>query len=91
MTLPSSSNIRYATSFGAALLIALSGCSPQQGAVPAGPAPSAAMSLANSPALQYPASAKAPSPDLRIGLSSGYQDAGEAIWNMQLVSHVPPS
>jgi hypothetical protein len=30
----------------------------------------------------------APSPDPRIGLKAGLQDAGQAIWNLNLVSHV---
>lgn len=30
----------------------------------------------------------APSPDPRVGLKAGLQDAGEAIWNMRMVSHV---
>ena len=32
----------------------------------------------------------APSPDPRVGLSAGLQDAGEAIWNLEKVSHTPP-
>ena len=31
----------------------------------------------------------APSPDPRVGLKAGLQDAGSAIWNMRMVSHVP--
>jgi hypothetical protein len=30
----------------------------------------------------------APSPDPRVGLKAGLQDAGEAFWNMRMVSHV---
>jgi hypothetical protein len=30
-----------------------------------------------------------PSPDPRIGLSPGLQDAGESIWNLEKVSHTP--
>ncbi len=30
---------------------------------------------------------KAPSPDPRVGLKAGLQDAGEAIWNLKKVSH----
>ena len=33
----------------------------------------------------------APSPDPRIGLRAGWFDAGEAIWNLRLVSATPPS
>src|SRR5579885_1596473 len=31
----------------------------------------------------------APSPDPRVGLKAGLQDAGEAIWNLRMVSHTP--
>ena len=31
----------------------------------------------------------APSPDPRVGLKAGLQDAGEAIWNLKKVSHTP--
>ncbi len=31
-----------------------------------------------------------PAPDPRVGLKAGIQDAGEAIWNLQMVSHTPP-
>ncbi len=33
----------------------------------------------------------APSPDPRVGLKAGWFDAGEAIWNLQVVSKTPPS
>jgi hypothetical protein len=32
----------------------------------------------------------APSPDPRVGLKAGVQDAGEAIWNLKMLSHTPP-
>ncbi|HEV8410062.1 MAG TPA: hypothetical protein VGQ30_06115, partial [Gemmatimonadaceae bacterium] len=32
----------------------------------------------------------APSPDPRVGLKAGLQDAGEAIWNLKKISHTPP-
>lgn len=35
-------------------------------------------------------SREAPSPDPRVGLSGGLFDAGEAIWNLQLLSTSPP-
>ncbi len=31
-----------------------------------------------------------PLPDPRVGLKAGIQDAGEAIWNLRMVSHTPP-
>ncbi|HXY29892.1 MAG TPA: hypothetical protein VEI06_04215 [Gemmatimonadaceae bacterium] len=43
------------------------------------PAPSAAMSTA------------APKPDPRVGLRGGLYDAGEAAWNLRIVSKTPPS
>jgi hypothetical protein len=35
--------------------------------------------------------ATAPSPDPRVGLKGGWFDAGQAIWNLQIVSMTPPS
>jgi hypothetical protein len=34
---------------------------------------------------------RAPSPDPRVGLKTGFKDAGEAIWNFRHVSLTPPS
>ncbi|MEP7087042.1 MAG: hypothetical protein ABI884_06885, partial [Gemmatimonadota bacterium] len=36
-------------------------------------------------------SARAPSPDPRIGLRAGLMNAGEATWNLRMVSHTLPS
>ena len=36
-------------------------------------------------------SASAPSPDRRIGLRPGWVDAGQAIWNLELLSTTRPS
>jgi hypothetical protein len=36
-------------------------------------------------------SSTAPTPDPRVGLSAGWRDAGEAAWNLRLVSNTPPS
>src|SRR4051794_1343898 len=36
-------------------------------------------------------STTAPSPDPRVGLRAGWMDAGEAIWNLKVVSKTPPS
>jgi hypothetical protein len=33
----------------------------------------------------------APTPDPRVGLKGGWFDAGEAIWNMRMISTTPPS
>src|SRR5256885_16296057 len=37
------------------------------------------------------AAAQAPSPDPRVGLKAGVTDAGQAIWNLKLLSAIPPS
>jgi len=37
----------------------------------------------------YDMSTTPPSPDPRVGLSAGHHDAGEAIWNMRLLSNTP--
>jgi hypothetical protein len=37
-----------------------------------------------------PPVAAAPSPDPRVGLKAGMLDAGQAIWNMRLISTTPP-
>jgi hypothetical protein len=39
----------------------------------------------------YNTSTAAPSPDPRIGLRAGWMNAGEAIWNLRVVSRTPPS
>jgi len=36
-------------------------------------------------------SAMTPSPDPRVGLKAGWWDAGQAAWNMNLISNTPPS
>jgi hypothetical protein len=36
-------------------------------------------------------SPNAPNPDPRIGLKAGVHDAGEAAWNMRIMSSTPPS
>src|SRR5437660_1164936 len=33
----------------------------------------------------------APTPDLRVGLKPGLKDAGQAAWNLRLITNVPPS
>jgi hypothetical protein len=49
------------------------------------------VSLLDAPPMKYPESAKAPSPDPRIGLKPGEaaRDAGEASFNMKLMSNSP--
>src|SRR5262245_51791489 len=42
-------------------------------------------------AAQNTKSADPPSPDPRIGLKAGLMDAGEAVWNLKVVSKTPPS
>ncbi len=65
---------------GAALLACTRGSAPETAAAPAA-------SGARTPML----SAAPPSPDPRIGLKAGWFDAGEAIWNLRLVSATKPS
>src|SRR4051812_1894676 len=53
-----------------------------------------AHSTTSSPGSTSPAASRstsAPSPDPRIGLRGGAADAGQAIWNLGLVSSTPPS
>ena len=49
---------------------------------------STSASPAGTPDMSAPLVA-APSPDPRVGLKAGLQDAGEAIWNLKKVSHTP--
>jgi hypothetical protein len=35
-------------------------------------------------------SARAPNPDPRVGLRAGLHDAGEAVWNLRVISETPP-
>ena len=63
----------------AGLLIA-AGCS-HAGVSSSGGAPSPASSM----------SMTAPSPDPRVGLHAGLHDAGEAVWNLKVLSQTPPS
>ena len=58
-------------------LLCLGACA-GSGAAPAGPVPARM-------------SAVAPSPDPRIGLRAGATDAGQAAWNLRLVSNTPES
>jgi hypothetical protein len=40
--------------------------------------------------MPFTMSATPPSPDPRVGLAPGWMDAGEATWNLQLISNTPP-
>jgi hypothetical protein len=51
----------------------------------------ASSSLDGAPSPAASTSTSAPSPDPRVGLRAGLTDAGEAIWNLRLVSQTPPS
>ncbi len=62
----------------AAVSIAVAACASTSGSAPS---PAAAANMSLTP----------PSPDPRIGLKPGWFDAGEAAWNMALVSTTPPS
>ena len=58
-------------------LVALAGCSAGSSAAPGGQSPTPMRS------------SDAPSPDPRVGLSAGLHNAGQAAWNMRLVSATP--
>lgn len=47
-------------------------------------------STASSVAIKPLHEAEPPSPDPRVGLQAGLFDAGEAIWNLEMVSQTPP-
>jgi hypothetical protein len=44
---------------------------------------------AESPAPESGRSARAPNPDPRVGLRAGLHDAGEAVWNLRVISETP--
>ncbi len=78
------------------LALALAGCSsgyggPASEAAPVAAQPSmAASDILPPPMMPVPEAANPPSPDPRVGLSAGLMDAGEAIWNLRLISATPP-
>jgi hypothetical protein len=57
----------------------------------AGACASAAPATTPSGAVSPSVTAQAPSPDPRVGLSPGRDNAGVAAWNVRLVSNTPPS
>jgi len=57
-------------------------CSGGSSMMSSGPAPSRVPDM-SAPLM------RAPSPDPRVGLKAGLQDAGEAIWNLRKISHTP--
>ena len=61
-------------------IVSLAGCARSTSSSPDNPSPSSGA-----------ASARPPSPDPRIGLKPGLMNAGEAIWNLQVVSKTPPA
>ncbi len=74
---------QYAALCSLAASIVAAGCgSTQSGSTSASPMQQ------GSPDMSAPLIA-APSPDPRVGLKGGLQDAGEAIWNVRKVSHTP--
>ena len=71
------------------LLATLPGCASQPGGAPGMAtemAPAAPATFANPAGLHV----NPPTPDPRVGLAPGLFDAGEAIWNLRLVSTTPP-
>jgi hypothetical protein len=63
------------------------GARPQRTPPPPPPAPPAVMPAPVAPIV----SDTMPSPDPRVGLSAGHWDAGQAAWNIRLLSTTPPS
>ncbi len=96
MTLKPYANMRSRTLSRLAALLsftvvlpALTGCASQYGGDPemaAEMAPEAQATFANPPGLHV----NPPTPDPRVGLAPGLFDAGEAIWNLRMVSTTPP-
>ena len=76
--------------------LVLAGCSsgyggPASEAAPVAVQPGAAASdILPPPLMPVRDAANPPSPDPRVGLAAGMFDAGEAIWNLRLVSTTPP-
>ena len=66
----------------AAALLSASACA-------TAPSSSVAAAAAPAPAVMMPTGA--PSPDPRVGLSAGLHDAGEAAWNLRVLSETPPA
>ena len=66
--------------------LAIAACAPSYSTSSA-PASATPMSM-SMPDMSMPLIA-APSPDPRVGLKAGLVDAGEAIWNLRMVSHTP--
>ncbi len=71
------------------ILAALSGCASQPGA---GSGAATAMTPLAPPTFTVPAGLQVnpPTPDPRVGLAAGMFDAGEASWNLELLSATPP-
>jgi hypothetical protein len=59
---------------------------------PGAPAPGSTVSAVVAPPVAPLSAARsaAPSPDPRVGLRAGLMDAGEAIWNLRMLSHTAP-
>ena len=72
-----------------ALMATLHGCASQPAA---DPGTTAAMTPVAPPTFSHPAGLRVnpPTPDPRVGLKPGMFDAGEAIWNMRMLSTTPP-
>jgi hypothetical protein len=69
--------VRFSSLLPAAAAALLIGCAGSASSGTGGPSPEGA------------SSARAPSPDPRVGLKAGLHDAGEAVWNLKLHSENP--
>ncbi len=74
---PTSSTVRCSL-LAAGALLSVAACGGSGATYSGSPAPAAAP-------------AGAPTPDPRIGLKAGLHDAGEAVWNLRVLSKTPPS
>jgi hypothetical protein len=71
----------------AAVLVTVTACAhPSSSASSSSPAPQGAPGM-----VPFDKAAGPPNPDPRVGLKAGMWDAGEAAWNMRLVSNTHPS
>ncbi len=88
MTFPPRTRVQtWAGASLSAAVIAMAACS---GSTP-GPSTSTAVPSGVDYAREVtPLQVTAPDPDPRVGLDAGLFDAGEAVWNMRLVSTTPP-
>ena len=72
------------------LMIGMAGCAPKPITTPEAPVEAAAMPEPVQEMMPAVEMETMPSQDPRVGLKAGLFDAGEAIWNMRMLSTTPP-